>query len=100
MGEVGEGGTWEEEGGQGPLSEPTLEGYVPGVVADGGGGEGGGFGPGFWEAGGGGEEGGEFAWGEAAIVVGVMEEKEIDKEAVAGGGELDGRGGGDVEFGG
>lgn len=100
MGEVGEGGVGGEEGGHAPLGEPALEGDVVGFVADGGGGDCGGVvGPGRGEARGGGEERGEFGGGQAAVIVFVEEEEEVDKEAVAGWGELGGGVEGDVEFG-
>lgn len=58
----------------------------------------GGVEPGGGKAGGGCEEGREFGGVEAAVIVGIGEEEEIDKETVAGRGELGGGVRGNFEF--
>ncbi len=98
VGEVGEGGFGGGEGGHAPLGQPALQGDVADLVTDGGAGESG-VEPGGGQAGGWGEEGGELGRIEAAVVVRVGEEEEVNEEAVAGGGELGGRVRGNVEFG-
>ncbi len=98
VGEVGEGGGGGEEGGHAPLGEPALQGDVAGFIADGGGGEGG-VEPGGREAGGGGEQGGELRGVQAAVVVFVEQEEEVDEKTIAGRREFDGGVGRDVKFG-